>query len=146
TQPLPTWIGWYAHQLPHWLHWTDLKMMFLIELVIPFLIFFPRRPRQFACLALLALQLFILLTGNYCFFNLLTMVLCITLLDDAALQKCLPRKWCILSRANEPVNATDWRRQFLRVLRAVLTFGLVFVVLITSYVQFSSMFRWPLWQ
>jgi predicted DCC family thiol-disulfide oxidoreductase YuxK len=145
TQPLPTWIGWYAHQLPAWVHFTDVKMMFLIELVIPVLIFFPRRPRQFACLALLALQLFILLTGNYCFFNLLTMVLCITLLDDAALQKCLPRKWCTLSPANESEAADTWQRHLFRVLRTVLTVPLVLVVLITYYVQFFSMFGWPLW-
>jgi hypothetical protein len=121
--------------------------MFLIELVIPFLIFFLRRPRQFACLALIALQLFILVTGNYCFFNLLTMVLCITLLDDAALQKCLPRKWCTSPRANESVTATTCQQYFLPVLRAIVTVPLVFIVLITSYVQFfsifDSMFAWP---
>lgn len=144
TQPLPTWIGWYAHQLPAWVHWTDVKMMFLIELVIPFLIFFPRRPRQLACLALVALQLFILLTGNYCFFNLLTMTLCITLLDDAALQKCLPRKLCVSSRANESENAT-WQRKLFGILRALLTVPLVLIVFITSYIQFFSMFGWPLW-
>lgn len=145
TQPLPTWIGWYAHQLPHWIHWTDLKVMFLIELVIPFLIFLPRRPRQLACLAFLALQLFILLTGNYCFFNLLTMALCITLLDDAALQKCRPRRWCVLSRTSESVNSNDSQRRFFSVLRTLLTVPLVLIVFITSYVQFFSMFGWPLW-
>jgi hypothetical protein len=29
------------------------------------------------------LQLIIMATGNYCFFNLLTIVLCLVLLDDA---------------------------------------------------------------
>jgi predicted DCC family thiol-disulfide oxidoreductase YuxK len=145
TQPLPTWIGWYAHQFPAWIHWTDVKVMFLIELVVPFLIFFPRRPRQFACLAVLALQLFILLTGNYCFFNLLTMVLCITLLDDAVLQKCLPRKWCALSNATELENASLPQRKYFGPLRTVLTVPLVLVILITCYVQFFSMFGWPLW-
>lgn len=141
TQPLPTWIGWYAHQLPAWIHRSDLKMMFAIELGIPFLIFFPRRPRQLACLALLALQLFILLTGNYCFFNLLTMVLCVTLLDDAALQKCLPAKWC---SASPPARDVGFDAVW-RMTRRVLLIPLLLVVLITSYAQFFSMFGWRMW-
>jgi predicted DCC family thiol-disulfide oxidoreductase YuxK len=90
TQPLPTWIGWYVHQLPLGFLKGDAVVMFAIELVAPFLIFAPRRPRHlaFGCFALL--QLFILLTGNYGFFNLLTLVLCLTLLDDAALARHLP--------------------------------------------------------
>jgi predicted DCC family thiol-disulfide oxidoreductase YuxK len=127
TQPLPTWIGWYAHQLPAWVHRSDTRMLFVIELAVPFLIFFPRRPRQLACLAFLALQLFILLTGNYCFFNLLTMVLCIPLLDDAALLKCLPRRWC---GANSPAGPQHWQA-----VRRILLAPLAAVVLITSAVQ-----------
>jgi hypothetical protein len=90
TQPLPTWIAWYMHQLPLWVHKTDAAVLFPIELGAPFLIFTPRRPRQFACLCFVALQIFIWLTGNYGFFNLLALTLCITLLDDAALSKYVP--------------------------------------------------------
>ncbi len=32
-------------------------------------------------------------TGNYCFFNLLTVALCVLLLDDAALQRFVPARW-----------------------------------------------------
>ena len=90
TQPLPTWIGWYAHQLPVWAQKASALAMFGIELFVPFLIFAPRRPRRFACLVLVLFQALILLTGNYCFFNLLTIALCLLLLDDAALQALLP--------------------------------------------------------
>jgi predicted DCC family thiol-disulfide oxidoreductase YuxK len=93
TQPLPTWIGWYVHQLPGWFHSASVAIMFVIELVVPFLIFAPRRPRIVACIALVSLQLIIMATGNYCFFNLLTIALCLVLLDDAALLTCLPHKW-----------------------------------------------------
>lgn len=82
TQPLPTWIGWYAHQLPLWFQKSSCAIMFGLELLIPFLIFAPRRPRIFAAALLALLQLLILLTGNYTFFNWLTLVLCVTLLDD----------------------------------------------------------------
>jgi lipase maturation factor 1 len=86
TQPLPTWIAWYVHQLPHSFQKTSTALMFFIELAGPFLIFFPRRLRHAGCFLLVLLQIFILLTGNYCFFNLLTILLCATLLDDFALQ------------------------------------------------------------
>ncbi len=135
TQPLPTWIGWYAHQMPAWMHRSDTWMMFAIELAVPFLIILPRKPRQLAFLAFVALQLFILLTGNYCFFNLLAMVLCIPLLDDAALQRCLPRKWC-----GDGSTAVSPKVEF-RYARWVYLTPLVGVVLITSGLQFCWMFR-----
>jgi predicted DCC family thiol-disulfide oxidoreductase YuxK len=90
TQPLPTWIGWYAHQLPVWFQKFSCGVMFAIELGAPFLIFAPRRLRLAGCGALVFLQVLIALTGNYCFFNLLTIGLCVLLLDDAALLT-----WCI---------------------------------------------------
>ena len=92
TQPLPTWIAWYANQLPALAQKASIVIMFGIELVVPFLVFAPRRLRQFACWAQLFLQVLIMLTGNYGFFNLLTIALCLLLLDDAALTKVLPRR------------------------------------------------------
>jgi lipase maturation factor 1 len=83
TQPLPTWIGWYAHQLPMAWQRASTLIMFGIELVIPWLILAPRRLRLTACGCLVALQLLIAATGNYGIFNLLTLLLCLLLCDDA---------------------------------------------------------------
>jgi lipase maturation factor 1 len=52
--------------------------------VVPFFIWAPRRVRHIACALLILVQVLILLTGNYCFFNLLTIALCLLLIDDAA--------------------------------------------------------------
>jgi predicted DCC family thiol-disulfide oxidoreductase YuxK len=136
TQPLPTWIGWYTHHFPPWVHKSDTVLMFAIEIGFPFLIFLPRRPRQLACLAFLALQFFILLTGNYCFFNLLTMVLCLTLLDDAALQKCLPKKWCRC-----PDVVVPKKLSLLQIARNAILIPVVAVMLLTSLIQFLDMFH-----
>ena len=59
TQPLPTWIGWYAHQLPLWFHKTSCLLMFIIELAIPFLFFAPRRLRIFGATTTAFLQVFV---------------------------------------------------------------------------------------
>jgi len=64
--------------------------MFITELAAPFLIFCGRRARQIACGAFVLFMLLISLTGNYCFFNLLTVALCLLLLDDAFLLRLLP--------------------------------------------------------
>ncbi len=83
TQPLPSWIGWFADQLPGGFQVASAVVMFVIELVVPWLILGTRRSRRIAFVPLVALQLLIAATGNYGFFNLLTVALCLLLLDDA---------------------------------------------------------------
>ena len=90
TEPLPTPLAWYAHHLPHSVLIGLTAATLFIEVVVPFLIFFPRRLRFVAAFGILLLQVVILLTGNYAFFNLLTMALCLLLFDDAALRRVLP--------------------------------------------------------
>jgi len=93
TQPLPTWVGWYAHQLPSTAHRAATAVMFVIELGAPWLLFAPPRLRKLRYLgvgALLLLQAGIALTGNYGFFNLLAIVLCVPALDDDLLRHILP--------------------------------------------------------
>ncbi len=93
TQPLPTPLAWYAQQLPAWFQHLSVGVMFAIELGAPFLLLLPRRPRAIAALAIAFLQLCILLTGNYTFFNLLTLALCLFLLDDAMLARLVPARF-----------------------------------------------------
>jgi predicted DCC family thiol-disulfide oxidoreductase YuxK len=84
TQPLPPWTAWSMHQLPASFQTVSCVVLFAIELGAPFLIFAPRRLRHVAFGALIFLQLEIIATGNYAFFNLLTIALCVLLLDDGA--------------------------------------------------------------
>lgn len=90
TQPLPTWPGWYANLLPLWSQRFSCAAMFAIELGAPFLIFLPRRIRFVGAAAIAFLQILILLTGNYTFFNWLTLALCLLLLDDFVVKKLVP--------------------------------------------------------
>jgi hypothetical protein len=87
TQPLPTVLAWWAHQLPPWFQTLSTVLMFAVELVAPFFVFGPRRLRLVACAAFLGLQALIAATGNYTFFNLLAASLTLLLLDDAALPR-----------------------------------------------------------
>jgi hypothetical protein len=87
TQPLPTPPSWYMAQLPPWFQQISVVVALGIELVAPFLIFRSRRLRLYAAGAFVLLQTLILLTGNYAFFNWLTLALCVTLLDDDCLRR-----------------------------------------------------------
>jgi hypothetical protein len=83
TQPIPNVVSWYFHQLPGWLLRVLCGATCFVEIVVPFLIFFPRRWRHGAGIALIALQVGILGTGNFAFFNWLTIALCLPLFDDS---------------------------------------------------------------
>jgi len=58
-----------------------------VEIIAPFFIWAPRLQRLIAAGLMIFLQLVIALTGNYCFFNLLTIALCLLLIDDATLSR-----------------------------------------------------------
>ncbi len=133
TQPLPTWIGWYAHQAPEWFQKMSVAGMFVIELIVPFLIFAPRRLRFIACAMLIALQLLILATGNYCFFNLLTIALCILLLDDECLRRLLPKHIGTLFKAPQTLIASPRYRN-------VVVAGLATIILLVSSILMTGMF------
>jgi predicted DCC family thiol-disulfide oxidoreductase YuxK len=90
TQPLPTPLAWSFYQFPPAFQRLSVGFVFLVELLIPFLILAPRRVRVFSAFAITLLQILITLTGNYAFFNLLTVALCLFLLNDAFFRRCLP--------------------------------------------------------
>jgi hypothetical protein len=103
--------------------------MFVIELVAPFLFFAPRAFRHRAALLTIGLMIIIALTGNYTFFNFLTIALCLLCLDDAFLVSLLPGR---LAGKCHPLcdtaaSAPRWRKWTLRVFAV---FALAYTALI----------------
>jgi lipase maturation factor 1 len=118
TQPLPTWIGWYAAHLPDGGQSVSTGVMFAIELGAPLLLFAPRRVRRLAFPSLVGLQVLIALTGNYAFFNLLAAALCLFALEDAD----LPAGW--RARYGPPAEGRRpfWPRGVLYPVAAIIGF------------------------
>jgi predicted DCC family thiol-disulfide oxidoreductase YuxK len=87
SQPLPTVFGWWADKSPEWLKHFSVAFCLAVEIIAPFFIWAPRRPRLIAAGLIVFLQIAIAVTGNYCFFNLLTIALCLLLIDDAAITR-----------------------------------------------------------
>jgi predicted DCC family thiol-disulfide oxidoreductase YuxK len=127
TQPLPTPLAWYFYQLPGWFQRLSVGFVFFAELVVPLFVLAPRRIRLFAGFTITLLQLLIFLTGNYAFFNPLTIALCLFVLDDAVLDQVLPKR--LLARVSSQIRGgggTVWRSAICRLLA-------VFVLFVTGF-------------
>lgn len=83
SQCIPTPLAWWWHHLPEWFLKLSVVATYIIEIAVPFLFFAPVRSlRLFSFWSQVLLQLLIIITGNYNFFNVLTITLCVSLLDD----------------------------------------------------------------
>ncbi len=112
TQPIPAWTSWFVHQLPISVHYWSAAAMFIIEVAVPWLIFVParfRRVRLVACGLMISLQVGIAATGNYGFFNLLTIVIYLALLDDRTFEALLPWGTMPLDPPADRPAASTWR-------------------------------------
>ena len=125
TQPLPTIFAWFAAKFPPVLQQASTAMVFVIELALPFLIFGPRRLKQVAAFGFISLQLLIFFTGNYTFFNLLAIALCLFLLDDAFFAR---KKYIPVPPA--------WSNRF-------VSAALVVLIMTASGIQLTQMFGAP---
>jgi lipase maturation factor 1 len=88
--PLPTWIGWYVQHMPHWFHAASVAGTLLMEFVVVWMLFFPRRVRLICFLIVTPWEIGVILTGNYAFLNYLVLSLGFLLLDDVYLARVIP--------------------------------------------------------
>jgi hypothetical protein len=103
TQPLPNALAWWMAQTPAWFKQISTLFALVVETVVPLGIWGPRRMRRVACALLVALQLLILFTGNYTYFNGLALSLCLLLLYDGVFRAA--------SRSVEPAGQRSVRAQ-----------------------------------
>ncbi len=87
SQPIANLAAWYVYKWPLWLHKLSCFIMFVIELVVPFFLFFGEDMRLAVCALFVGLQLFIYLTGNFSYLNHMTALFSLILLNNATLLK-----------------------------------------------------------
>ncbi len=92
VQPIPNPVAWYANQLPDWLLRVGTGGTLFVELVVPLMMFLPRRWRFTAAWITIFWQVLILLTSNHNWINFLTIFLCLFLFDDRAIRRVLPQR------------------------------------------------------
>ncbi|NWT48458.1 LMF2 factor, partial [Chroicocephalus maculipennis] len=129
TQCIPTPAAWFAHQLPVWFQKFSVVATYVIEIAIPLLFFAPiRRLRLFAFYSQVLLQVLIILTGNYNFFNMLTIALAFSLLDEEHVGHWLGR--------SKRRHASTWPpslRSFLSTLLELSTYALLLYWSVQSF-------------
>jgi lipase maturation factor 1 len=130
TQPLPPWTAWSASHHPMWFYKLSCVLLFAIELGAPFFILAPRRLRLLAAAAIAGLQVMIAATGNYAFFNLLTIALCLLLVDDAAFPARLRERAAADARA----GSGRWPR--------LVLFPVAGFLLLMSFIAFAATLQW----
>ena len=82
TQPLPNPVAYFLHKSPEWVHKFSQLLLLFIELIVPFFIFFPGQIQVIAAALLILLQVLIFLTGNFAFFNIITVGLTFSIVPD----------------------------------------------------------------
>ena len=140
TQPLPTWTAWYVNLLPSGAKKLMVVGTYLLEIGVPFLIFGPRPARLAACAGMILMQLLIFGTGNYNFFNLLTMALALLLVDDAVWASVLPARLSHSLQAAAPAAGALFPR-LATTLLAVLLLAASSVKLWLSFFPYESLPR-----
>ena len=126
VQPLPTPLAWWAHQLPEWLLRSGTLGTLVVELIVPFMMFLPRRWRFTAAWITIFWQILIILTSNHNWINFLTIILCLFLFDDRALRSTLPTRFLAALRppsVDEPARFQTLRQAMVAVLASLILFA-----------------------
>jgi hypothetical protein len=115
--PLPTWIGYYVQQLPHWFQASTVVATLLMELVLVWMLFLPRKWRIVCFFIVTPWQIAVILTANYAFLNYIVLALGFLLLDDRFLMRFVPARSRFTIPENDSETAIDNEDRPISVLR-----------------------------
>jgi hypothetical protein len=146
NSPLPTWIGWYMQHLPHWFHWGTALGTLVMELLLVWMMFFPRRVR-IACFVITSLwQLPVILSANYTFLNYLVLALGFLLLDDKLIAPLLKDKFTPVQKAPatqvEGILSPSWMRKHGHAISVALSTAMLTWIFYATTVQMLWI-GWP---
>ncbi|MCC3265279.1 lipase maturation factor family protein [Arthrobacter gengyunqii] len=90
TQPMPNPASWYFHHLPRPLHKAEVLGNHFAQLVVPFFLFFPQPVAGIAAAVVILTQLWLVLSGNFAWLNVLTILLAFSAVADSNLSVLFP--------------------------------------------------------
>jgi hypothetical protein len=90
TQPMPNPLSRTAHLLPAWWHRLEVIGNHVAQLVAPILLFLPQPVASIAGIVMILTQGWLIVTGNFAWLNLLTVVLGCAALGDRTVHAVLP--------------------------------------------------------
>lgn len=145
SQPIPSPLSRFAHFLPREILKLGVVKTFIVEIFLPICFYVPVRSlRIFSALMQILLQILITVSGNFNFFNILTIVLSLSLLDDTFLLQYTPKLILYLTGVNtydrEPlIEAKKVHGTLAQTLRGVVINVTVILGLIFAYFPLEMM-------
>lgn len=95
TQPIPGPLSWWFHHLPRWSHRTEVAANHVVQVAVPFGLFLPQPIAGVAATAIILTQSWLVVSGNFAWLNLVTIVLATAALPDAWFDQW----WSVLAEA-----------------------------------------------
>ncbi|HEX7098310.1 MAG TPA: lipase maturation factor family protein [Acidimicrobiia bacterium] len=83
TQPMPGPTSRWFHHLPPLLHRIEVAANHVAQLAVPFLLFLPQPAAGVGALGVIVTQSYLIVSGNYAWLNLLTLLLAFSALPDS---------------------------------------------------------------
>ncbi|HEV7950676.1 MAG TPA: lipase maturation factor family protein, partial [Glaciihabitans sp.] len=123
TQPMPNPVSRFAHLLPKWFHRLEVLANHIVQLVLPWLLFAPQPIATVAAAAVILTQAWLVITGNFAWLNVITIVLAFSAVSDSALGLDIP------TAATTPL----W---FI-----VVTFAVTALILVLSWAPARNLFQ-----
>lgn len=93
TQPMPNPVSRWAHQKPQWWHKSETLTSHVIQLIMPWLLFFPQPIASIAAVVIIISQLVLVCTGNYAWLNWLTILIAFSAISDSFLRSLVGGGW-----------------------------------------------------
>ena len=124
TQPIPGPLSSYFHFLPEFFLKSGVVINHIVELIIPWFLFFPSPFRHFAGIIFLLFQAGIMISGNYAWINYLTIIMIIPCFNDDFLKKLTPQ--FILQKISNQKEKSPLGLKRKVILTALTTFLLIF--------------------
>ncbi|WIB64013.1 lipase maturation factor family protein [Curtobacterium sp. MCBD17_040] len=90
TQPMPNPMSRTAHLLPKPVHRFETLGSHVVQLVVPFFLFAPQPVASIAAALVVITQLWLVVSGNFAWLNVLTMLLAFAAIDDRAFGAVIP--------------------------------------------------------
>ena len=104
TQPMPGPLSWFFHHLPRPLHRVEVAGNHIAQLIVPFGLFAPQPIAGICAGIIAATQFWLVLSGNFSWLNMLTIVLALSVIDTSTVTAVLG----IASPADLPAAQPQW--------------------------------------
>jgi hypothetical protein len=128
TQPMPNPLSWYFHRLPKPLHKCEVLGSHFAQLGAPWLLFFPQPVAGGAALFMAITQSWLVLSGNFSWLNVVTIVLTFAAMSDSMLRVVL-EPLHVVKHATTVFAAQDW-----------LVAAVALIIVVLSYKPAKNLF------